>query len=77
MEELNAEETKKHVDNSATSQIGEKEYVGQIYGVIGIIVVNQIEYVVVINEIALVGSVHNMKKEAGIHLIKNVMLFPV
>ena len=60
MHEFDAEETKKHVDNSETSKVGLKEYYGQIFGIIGVIIINSIEFISVINEIQPVGSVHNM-----------------
>ena len=76
MYELDAEETKKHLDSSSSSN-GVKEYTGPIFGIIGVIIVNNIEFVCVINEIQACGSVHNMKEVKSIHLIKNVMLFPI
>lgn len=75
MVEMDAEETQRFVDSG--QQLTEKEYIGPIYGIVGILLVHGQEFLCVVNEIQNVGFVHNMKHQHGIQMVKSVMMFPV
>lgn len=75
MAEMDSEETTKYQKD--VNQYIDKEYIGQIYAIIGILEVNKVEFLVVVNEIQEKALIHNRKQRAPVFLIKSVMIFPI
>ena len=60
MFEMDEEETKAHINQKDTYKNTESDVIGPIFGIVGIMVLNNLEFLCVINEIAIVGCVNNM-----------------
>jgi len=69
MFEMNEEETNVHLGSSPETQPLDKENLGQVFGVLGIMLINGEGYMAVITQIVSVASVYNLTNKHAVYLI--------